>query len=496
MVSKHRISAFFLLALMALVVGGCDRQPSVESLHSEITEALDHEFRKDLFELVSVRRLGSSPFQDSDTGDRRLTLYFNLQLRFREAFDLTKWDSLNGASLAFLLGATEKGIDGIRQGGNSVGDILRVHGSRVYALRQGIWRAMPTAHRKPPTTEKAAKAQRLISRISELAEHSSARLGGVEQAIIDKELTQSVKRIERALDQQAKILSAASGPSQGAYYRYIKALEKNATGLGFRVRNYPTDGSVENCRRIQSGGVDIAIAQSNITALAADGEGLFKQQGRLSEIRAVTALFPEYLQLVVAGKAGIDSLAALKGKRIDLGLPESGTRVDALRLLDAADLSLPDFAEIHESGLDSAVKAMRAGELDAFFATLQAPAHALQGLLAQREARLLSLPADVQQKIREQQGVNRLATLAANTYPGQHEPVSTLSVTATLIVRSDLPDVRVEQLLDGLFRSVPALAQDNLRIALLSTRTAREGITIPLHPAAQRYFTKLDEVKQ
>jgi TRAP transporter TAXI family solute receptor len=495
MVTKHLIPGFFF-AFMALLIGGCDRQPSVETLHSEIAETLDHEFRKDLFELVSVRRLGSSPFQDAVTGDQRLTVYFNVQLRFHEAFDLTRWDSLNGASLAFLLGATEKGIDGIRQGGNSANDILRVHGSRVYALRQGQWRALPTAHRKPPATETAAEAQRLISRISELAEYSATRLGGAEQAIIDKELTQSVKRIERALDRQAKIFSAASGPSEGAYSRYIKALEKNARSLGFGVRNYSTHGSVENCQLIQSGSVDIAIAQSNITALAVDGEGLFKPQGRLSEIRAVTALFPEYLQLVVASKAGIKNLAALKGKRIDLGLPESGTRVDALRLLDAAGLGLPDFAEIHESGLDTAVSAMRAGELDAFFTTLQAPAHALQPLLAQGEAQLLSLPAGVQRNMRAQHGVYRLATLAANTYPGQREPVSTLGVTATLIVRSDLPDARVEQLLDGLFRSVPTLAQDNLRVALLSARTAREGVIIPLHPAADRYFTKLDEAKQ
>jgi TRAP transporter TAXI family solute receptor len=493
--TKCLISGVFL-AFMALLISGCDRQPTVESLHSEIAEVLDHEFRQDLFELVSVRRLGSAPYRDADTGDQRLTVYFNVQIRFREAFDLTTWDGLNGASIAFLLGATEKGVHGIRQGGNNVDDILRVHGSRVYALRQGKWRALPTAHRKSPATEKAAEAQRLISRISELAERSAKRLGGAEQAIIDKELTQSVKRIERALDQQAMIFSVASGPSHGAYYRYVKALEQNTRSLGFRVRNYPTQGSVENCQLVQSGSVDIAIAQSNITALAVDGEGLFKPQGRLSDIRAVSALFPEYLQIVVASKAGIENLEALKGKRIDLGLPESGTRVDALRLLDAAGLSLPDFAEIHESGLDTAAGEMRAGELDAFFTTLQAPAHALQRLLAHGEARLLSLPAKIQKRMREQHGVYRPAILPAHTYPSQRDPVSTLGVTATLIVRSDLSDARVEQLLDGLFRSVTAIAEDNLRVALLSARTAREGITVKLHPGADRYFTKLDEAKR
>jgi len=495
MVFKQLITGI-VIALMALVMGGCDRQPFADALHGEIAEVLDREFKQGLFDLVSVRRLGSAPFKDEVTGDRRLTVYFNAQLRFREAFDLTTWNGLNGASIAFLLGATEKGVDGIRQGGNSADDILRVHGSRAYALRQGQWRALPTANGKLLTVEKAAETQRLISRINELAERSAKRLGSVEQTIIDKELAQSVKRIERALDQQVRIFSATSGPSHGAYFRYVKALEQNAKSLGFRVRNYPSQGSVENCQLIQAGGVDIAISQSNVTALAAAGEGPFKSQGRLSNIRAVSALFPEYLQLVVADKAGIESLDALKGKRVDLGLPESGTRVDALRLLDAVGLSLPDFAEIRESGLDAAVSAMRKGELDAFFTTLQAPAHALQRLLADGKAKLLSLPIEVQNRMRERHGVYRLATLPAHTYPGQREPILTLGITATLIARSDLPDVRVEQLLDGLFRSVTAVAEDNLRVALLSARTAKEGVTIPLHPAADRYFNKLDEAKQ
>lgn len=278
MVSRRHIAGIFL-ALAVLLLGGCDRQPSVETLRDEIAGVLDHEFKPGLFELISMRRLGSAPYRDAGTGDQRLTVYFNVQLRFREAFDLTSWDGLNGASIAFLLGATEKGVEGIRPGGNKENDVLRIHGSRVYALRQGEWRPLLTTDRRPPTTEKASETQRLISRLNELAERSAQRHGGIEQAIINKELTASLKRIERALDQQAEVFSAASGPANGAYYRYVQALEDNAKSLGVRVRNYPTQGSVENCQLVQSGSVD--IAQSNITALALAGEGLFKPHGRL-----------------------------------------------------------------------------------------------------------------------------------------------------------------------------------------------------------------------
>lgn len=479
-----------LCVLVALTLSACDHQPGVDELRNELTGLLEREFKPGLYEILSVRRMGSTSTRDKATGDQRMTVYFNAELRFRQDFDLTSWDGLNAASLTFLLGATEKGVDGVRPGGNRENDILRVHGSRLYALRQGAWQPLLITARRSATGKPNGEAPQIIARINQLAERASLRYGGTEQAVIDKELTASLTRIERTLDQLSKTLSVASGPSGGAYHRYIQTLEDNARQTGFRVRNHATQGSVENCKLVQSGGVDIAIAQSNIAALATAGEGPFKQVGRQPGLRALTALFPEYLQVIVANGTELDGLRALKGKRIDIGLPDSGTRVDALRLLNALGLRLPDFAEVRESGLEAAAKAMRAGELDAFFTTLQAPTQSLQNLLASGDAHLWALPTDAREQMLQRHGVYRQATVAAHTYPGQHEPVSTLSVSATLIVRDDLPDERATQILDSLFKSAPVLARKNLRLTLLSRQTAREGIAIALHPAAEAYFAQ------
>lgn len=491
MVSRDLFVTITLL-LAALLLAACERKPDVADLRSEISVLLEREFAPGLLEISSIRRMGSARSDDKATGDRRLTVYFNAELRFRKDFDLTAWDGLNAASLAFLLGATEKGLVGVRQGGNREDDLLRVHGSRVYALRQGEWRPLLMATRRPSESGQRGETPRIIAQINELAERAAQRYGGAEQAVIDEELTGSIKRIERKLDQLAEILSIASGPAGGAYHRYIQVLEDNAKRTGFRVRNQATRGSVQNCQLVQSGSVDLAITQSNIAALAIAGEGPFKQDGRLPDIRGLSALFPEYIQVVSAAGAGIDSLVALKGKRIDIGLPDSGTRVDALRLLDEAGLGLPDFAEVRESGLEAAIAAMNAGELDAFFTTLQAPAQALQNLLASRKAGLVPLTAEVQSAMLKEHGTYRSATLAAHTYPYQPQEVDTLSVTATLIVRADLSDKRVHDILDQLFESAPKLARENLRLTLLTRQSAHESVLIPLHPAAESYFSTTD----
>ncbi len=492
MASRTPFRSYFLLVVL-LLVAACDKQPGEETLRTEVSGLLEREFAPELFDITSLRRMGSAPSRDKATGDQRQTVYFNAQLRFRKDFDLTAWDHLSATSLAFLLGATERGITGIRQGGNRAGDVLRVHGSRMYALRQGTWRPLLVAADRNPGFGQSAETSNIIAKISALAEQAVRRYGGAEGALIDRELQASLERIQRQLDQLAEVLSVASGPAGGAYHRYIQLLEDNVGRTGFGVRNLTTQGSVQNCQLVQSGSVDLAIAQSNIAALAIAGEGPFRQQGRLKDIRALSALFPEYLQVVVTQGSNINSLAALKGRRIDIGVPDSGTRVDALRLLATIGLKLPDFAEVRESGLEDAVQAMRAGELDAFFTTLQAPTPALQNLFASNAVRLVPITPETRTAMLDTHGVYRHATIAAHTYPGQHTPVPTLSVTATLIVRADLPDARVAKILDQLFDSATTLARENLRLTLLSRQRAQEGVLIPMHTAVGDYFANRRE---
>jgi len=487
---KTRFLAFVLPLMLSPLFSGCQRGPEETIMRQEIAEVLEQSFKPGLFELVSLRRMGSAQRREAETGDERLIIYFNIRLRFREAHDLTAWDGLNGASLAFLLGASERGVLGIRTGGNGAGDILQVHGSRAYALRSGQWR--PIRISRPPLvlTDADALSTRLIEDLSQMVDRSAGRRGGAEQAIVERELGEAKQRIERELDKLGEIFAAASGPSKGAYHSYLQALERNAANTGVMLRGYETQGSVENCLLVQSGSVDIGIVQSNIAALALIGEGPFKVRGDQRDLSAIASLFPEYLQLVARSGADIRTLDNLRGKRIDIGLPESGTRVDALRVLEAAELRLKDFSEIREQGLNGAAAALSRGELDAFFTTLQAPGHALQDILAQGEAQLMSLPPAVQHGILDRHAVYRAALLPPHTYPNQTGPITTLAVTAMLIARQDMPDTRVEQLLEGLFRSVKLVNQDNLRIGLLSPNTAMEGLTLPLHPAAKRFLER------
>ena len=84
MAFRHTSLVLLPLALIALLLSACDRQPSVEKLNTELAGLLEREFKPGLFEILSVRRMGSTSTREKATGDQRMTVYFNAELRFRK----------------------------------------------------------------------------------------------------------------------------------------------------------------------------------------------------------------------------------------------------------------------------------------------------------------------------------------------------------------------------------------------------------------------------
>jgi TRAP transporter TAXI family solute receptor len=489
------ITRILILLLLAGLLGACERGPDAQALRTQVQSTLDQQFKEGLFEVVSLKRAGSAPFTDKASADDKLTVYFNARIRFLADYNLTAWDSLNFATLGYLLGATEKGIEGVSPGGNKKGDILKVYGTSTYALRSGQWRPIPNRERAADAGRASSETQQLIDELQSIYEQTAGRRGGAEAKIVDKEIRTAVRKINTQLDKLKKVYSVASGPRQGVYYRNMRAFEEYLRNKPVKIRNYETEGSVENCNLVQNKSVDLAVVQSNIAAMAYRGQGLFRERGPMKDLRALASLHPEMVHVIVPAKSGITTLEGLKGKRIDIGLPESGSRVDALRILDALDLRLSDFSEVREEGLAGAIEALKNGELDGFFVTIHAPARALQDLASAEEIRILPLDQKPVQALTEG-GVYIPYTLPAKTYPGQGQPVQALGLTAMLIGNRAMPDARVEEILGTLLKNVNAVARKEIRTSFISRQKARTGISIPLHPAAEKFYAPLLQEKQ
>lgn len=489
------MKAFLSVLLVGLVIGGCSRGPDAAMLEQQIQDNLDTNFSEGLFQVTSLRRAGSAP--TTEAGEDRLLVYYNGQLEFQEDYDLTSWEGLNVGVLADVLGATEAGISGVAPGGNSSGDILQVQGRMSYRGEGDSWQLVPTVAAEEvaavpdlDNTAPQSGAEQLLTQIGQIANTGTTNVRGPETEIVEAELSKALRSINLQLDDLAGTASLTSGESLGEYYRVGGAIEQVVSGDQLSIRNYPSAGSVENCALVQDGLVELALVQNDIAAMAYQGQGVFGDRKPMQNLRALASLFPEPIQIVVLASSDIQSPADLAGKTVDVGLPASGSRVNAERVLEAHGVALSDLGEISSEGIDASVELIQSGDIDAFIVTVAAPAKLLQTLAARQPIRVLSMDPGVRQRLAEGNPYYVPVTLPANTYRGQNQPVQTLSVTAMLIANKDMADERVTQVLEGLFQNLDAIAKTGFRASFIAPSRAQQGTSIPLHPGAEEYYSR------
>ncbi len=397
-----------------------------------------------------------------------------------------------------MLGGRERGVIGVKAKENQPGDLLRVYGSSIYERSGDAWTAVAGAQRDvsqapadPGSAAPATEAQRYLERLA-----SQVNIGppGIDQRsdkIISEELDHALRVINRRRARAQELATFASGPAGGEYTRVVEAIIGTVAKQGrrkVRVLAVETEGSIENALLLGRGQAEYGLVQSDVASLAVQGAGPFAADGALTKLAALGSLYPEPVHIVVPAISAIRRVEDLRGKRVDLGTPKSGTRINALAILQAHRIAIKDLAEARGDGPQAAMQQMRVGQLDAFFTTVGAPSRELQRLAAAVPIRLLPISSAAIDKIlAEQAGLVRL-TLAANTYPGQAEPVATVAATALLVGTIDTPQDEVKALLELAFESTDYLAFGSAQGVKISKASGLRGIAIPLHPAAAEYF--------
>lgn len=249
------------------------------------------------------------------------------------------------------------------------------------------------------------------------------------------------------------------------------------------------NGSVANINAIAGGTLESGFSQSDVATWAFTGTGIWEGKAPVETLRAIANLYPESIHLVASAESGIASVADLKGKRVSMDEPGSGTLVDARIILEGYGLSEADVqAEFLKP--DQAADRMRDGAMDAFFFVGGYPAGAIAELASQHEVTIVPITCDEAPSICETYGFFASDTIPGGTYEGTADDVNTLSVGAQWVTSADQP----EELIYGITK---ALWNDNTRKQLdaghakgkaITKETALDGIGIPLHPGAERFY--------
>lgn len=250
-----------------------------------------------------------------------------------------------------------------------------------------------------------------------------------------------------------------------------------------------TQGSIENVQAIAQGKMESGLVQADIAGWAWRGSRMFQKTGKVEGLRAIASLFPESLHLVASEASGIKELKDLVGKRISLGEPESGTVADVRLVLAAAGLK-EERLKAQYLRVGQAAANLKSGELDAFFFVAGAPVPAIQDVATAGPIRLLAIPDPIIDGIVKKYRFLVRDEIPAGTYKGVEEAVPTIGTTAVWVVAADVQESLVYAILKALWQepTQKLLASRHPIGSRIRLDTALQGLDIPLHPGAARFY--------
>ncbi|TBW38638.1 TAXI family TRAP transporter solute-binding subunit [Siculibacillus lacustris] len=256
-----------------------------------------------------------------------------------------------------------------------------------------------------------------------------------------------------------------------------------------------TNGSVANINGIESGALESGLTQSDVAYWAYSGTGVFEGKAKIENLRGIANLYPETIHLVARKGAGIKSPADLKGKRVSLDEPGSGTLIDARIVLSAYGLTEKDVKAEYLKPNASGDR-LRDGALDAFFFVGGYPTGAISELATSSGIELVPIAGPEAKKILADFKFFGPDKVPAGTYKDV-EGVETVSVNALWVTSAKQPE-------DLVYGVTKALWNDNSRKLMdaghakgkqIRKETALDGIGIPLHPGAEKFYREVGLLK-
>jgi uncharacterized protein len=292
---------------------------------------------------------------------------------------------------------------------------------------------------------------------------------------------------------QQQFVSIGTGGITGVYYptggAICRLMNKDRKTHGFRCSVESTGGSVYNVNTIRSGELEFGVVQSDVQHHAANGTGDFQSAGADTTLRAVFSIHPEPVTILARKDAGVKDVADLKGKRVNIGNPGSGTRATWEVLEAALGWQRSDLKLAAELKSAETAQALCDNRIDAYFFLVGHPSALTQETLATCDSNLVNATGEAVDKLVADNPYYRKATIPADMYPGQSEAVETFGVGATLVSSSEVPEEAVYTLVKAVFENFndfknlhPAFAN------LKEEEMIKDGLSAPLHDGAAKYY--------
>ncbi|WP_144538123.1 TAXI family TRAP transporter solute-binding subunit [Psychrobacillus sp. FSL K6-2843] len=287
-----------------------------------------------------------------------------------------------------------------------------------------------------------------------------------------------------------KFLSILTGGTQGTYYPLggtFAELVSEETGI--KTTAEVSQASAANMTALQEGEGDIAFVQTDIAYYGTEGTEMF-EGNKLDTVVALGALYPETVQLVTLADSGINSFEDLKGKKVSVGAPGSGTYANAEQLLEIHGLSIEDDIQAQNLDFGESTDGLSTGQIQAAFITAGYPTSAVEALNATNKVNIIPVSEDKAKELIEKYPYYAVDAVPKGTY-GLADEVPAVSVLAMLAVKKDLSEDLVYKITKGIYGNTDKIS--HAKGEFIKAETALDGIGIDVHPGAQKYFDEVNK---
>ncbi len=286
-------------------------------------------------------------------------------------------------------------------------------------------------------------------------------------------------------------VNIATGGTGGVYYPLGGALAKvyNDKLENIVANSQSTGASVENIGLILDDEAEIAFIQNDITYYAAEGVEMFDDKDKATDLRGMAIWYPEVVQIVASKASGVKTVEDLKGKKVAVGAPGSGTEANARQILEAHGITYDDINADYLSFADAATN-LQDGNVDAAFVTAGLPTAAIVELTTSTDVVVVQVDKAKIAELNAQYPFYTEVVIEAGTYKDQDADVVTTAVMAMLVVHKDLDEELMYELTKAMFENKDIIDETHDRGKDLKLDTALDGMPIELHPGAERYYNE------
>jgi len=254
-----------------------------------------------------------------------------------------------------------------------------------------------------------------------------------------------------------------------------------------------TTAAIDNLKLVAAGKAGMGFAYDYHAVWANEGKipALKKQQ----PVRVVMSFYEQPLHVVTKEGTGVRTMMDLKGRRVSVGAPNSGTEEQADYVLKALGIDWNKDLKREKLGASESVSALRDGKIDAFFWSGAVPTSSIIDLATTPGSKMVLIPVggEVADKImKANPAVFHKTKFAKGDYTGLEKDVDAIGITAVLTAMDSFPPEAMYQIVNAIFANKQEISAVWKGATSLTPQRSIQQITPEalryLHPGSARFF--------